>query len=187
MHVLVIRSGPRAGERVEIESELIIGREQCDVVIADQELSRRHLALRVRGDGVEVEDLGSTNGSWLGGRRIDAPLLLDTTTTLRAGETELVIEIEPAHDPAATRVQQPAAAAATVVGRPVPATFVPAPHLAGRDAQPPVAVPAFGELTPSRASGRRSGVATRQALPALVTIAIIVAVAVALVVYFATR
>jgi hypothetical protein len=55
----------------------------------------------------------------------------------------------------------------------------------------PSALPAFGELTPKRGGGgggaRRGGIATRQAAPALFTIALIVAVAIALVVYFGAR
>jgi hypothetical protein len=186
MHVLVIRSGPHAGERFDIDGELVVGRESCDVVIADEEMSRRHLALRVRDDGVEVEDLGSTNGSYVDGRRIDAPVLLDTTTQLRAGETELEIEIEPARDPGATRVHQ-STVAATVVGAPAPATRASGPGVAAATTERFDTLPPFGELTPSRGSDRRKGVATRQSLPAALTVAIIVAVAVALVVYFAAR
>jgi pSer/pThr/pTyr-binding forkhead associated (FHA) protein len=202
MHVLVILSGPRAGERIDISGELVVGRENADVVIADDELSRRHLALRPRDGSVEVEDLGSTNGSFLDGTRIDAPMQLDSTTRLRVGDTDIEVEIEPLGDPGATRVRQSPVSEATVVGRAVPAAPAPAPEPAppARPLAPavpavpagngaPSALPAFGELTPKRGGGgaRRGGIATRQAAPALFTIALIVAVAIALVVYFGAR
>jgi len=51
--------------------ELVVGRSaECQVRIEDDNLSRKHLRLRI-GAGIEVEDLGSLNGSKLGDRRLE--------------------------------------------------------------------------------------------------------------------
>ena len=64
------------------EGELIVGRsEQCQVRIDDDNLSRKHLRLRI-GDDVEVEDLESLNGSKLG----DHPLRPGAPERLREGD-----------------------------------------------------------------------------------------------------
>ena len=44
--VLIFTQGPRTGQRLELEGELVIGREGAAVTIEDSELSRRHAAVR---------------------------------------------------------------------------------------------------------------------------------------------
>ncbi|MEZ4309590.1 MAG: sigma 54-interacting transcriptional regulator [Polyangiaceae bacterium] len=56
--------------------DVVIGRESpADVQIADSSLSRRHARFSLEGEGVRVEDLGSTNGTRMGGKRISRELL----------------------------------------------------------------------------------------------------------------
>ena len=51
---------------------LVLGRGlQCDVVVNHDTVSRRHAELRRCGDGCFVSDLGSSNGTWVGGRRVE--------------------------------------------------------------------------------------------------------------------
>ena len=69
--VLIFTKGPRTGQRLEPEGELVIGREGAAVTIEDSELSRRHAAVRPVEGGIEIEDLGSLNGTFVNGRRID--------------------------------------------------------------------------------------------------------------------
>jgi hypothetical protein len=58
------------------ERPLAIGRTpENDVIIADQNVSRRHAEVWLTKDGVAIRDLGSTNGTLVNGRRIDAVLL----------------------------------------------------------------------------------------------------------------
>ena len=72
MFVLVIKSGPLAGRRVEPGSELTIGRAANDLSVDDPAISRRHAVFRLVGDALEVEDLGSRNGTLVNGERIAA-------------------------------------------------------------------------------------------------------------------
>src|SRR3981081_493023 len=76
MYVLRIVSGPAAGQFVELDGELVIGRESGGLDIGDPQLSRRHAAVRLRGDTVVVEDLGSRNGTYVNGARINRPTRL---------------------------------------------------------------------------------------------------------------
>lgn len=127
---------------MEIDRELVVGREDADLTIPDPEISRRHAALRPVEQGVEVEDLHSLNGTRVGGRRITGPLVLSTTGTIVLGKSELRIDVQL---PQATRVSHPAAAAPS-------GADVTAPRkspVAGRDVtvqrkadSPPVAPPA---------------------------------------------
>ncbi|MCS7001509.1 MAG: FHA domain-containing protein [Dehalococcoidia bacterium] len=72
-------SGPGRppGERLLNEGRIVIGRAQtCDVVLADQLVSREHAAIVVAGNVVTLEDLNSRNGVFLNGERISAPVIL---------------------------------------------------------------------------------------------------------------
>jgi pSer/pThr/pTyr-binding forkhead associated (FHA) protein len=121
MPFLIVRSGPRAGERIELVAELVVGRENADVTVSDEEVSRRHLAVRPHEDGVELEDLGSTNGTFVDGARLSAVVVVPSSARVILGETELEIEIEePDFDSAVTRLRaRPPERDATLVG-PVP-------------------------------------------------------------------
>jgi predicted component of type VI protein secretion system len=51
---------------------VVVGRSRwCDVRIASARVSRRHCCLVLSGNEVLVRDLGSTNGTWINGRRVD--------------------------------------------------------------------------------------------------------------------
>src|SRR5215470_14065584 len=66
------------------DSDLTIGRAVgADVVIDDTSLSRRHARFRLAGGAVEVEDLGSSNGTRVRGSRIAA----GTRTRLEIGDS----------------------------------------------------------------------------------------------------
>src|SRR5215210_6328999 len=93
MASLVITSGQLEGRRIEVTQELVIGRENVDVEIDDAELSHRHFAVRPVAGGLEVEDLGSRNGTRVDGTRIDRPTRVRDGAVLRAGMTTLAVEV----------------------------------------------------------------------------------------------
>ena len=94
MPALVIKSGPRAGEKIEISAERSIGRRGADITIDDSEMSRRHALLRPVATGLEVEDLGSLNGTFVNGSRIAVSTLVTPNDDLRLGRTTLAVEVE---------------------------------------------------------------------------------------------
>ncbi len=82
------------GRRVTVGSEaLVIGRlPECEVVLPDSNVSRRHAELRRKGDGVFVTDLGSTNGSRVNGTPVREQRLA-SGDEVSVGSTKLVFEM----------------------------------------------------------------------------------------------
>ncbi len=65
--------GP-AGRIVPLDGELTVGRrEPCDVTLRDDAVSARHARIARRNGAWQLEDLGSTNGTYLNGRRVIKP------------------------------------------------------------------------------------------------------------------
>ena len=75
-------------------SQLTIGRGlRNDIAIAaDEYASARHARFEPRQDGVWVQDLGSTNGTYLNGARLEQPRRLTPGDIIRVGETDLRFE-----------------------------------------------------------------------------------------------
>lgn len=90
---LVLTSGPLTGTSLPLrDSGVLIGRNpECALVLDDEFASGRHARI-IRGeDGWYVEDLGSTNGTFLGQYRVGDPVPVETGTSIRIGRT--VIEL----------------------------------------------------------------------------------------------
>jgi hypothetical protein len=72
-----------------------IGRSrQCDVVVDDPNVSRTHAELRPRGGSWVLTDLGSTNGSSVNGRRIDAPTVVKPGDEIEFGTAVMRFELQ---------------------------------------------------------------------------------------------
>jgi hypothetical protein len=102
---VVVKTGPLAGRRVELNSQLVIGRQDTDIVFEDPEVSRRHAVLRRSGDSVVIEDLHSTNGTFVNRERIGTPTRVNPGDEVRVGGT--TFEIEPDWRAAQTMVSLP--------------------------------------------------------------------------------
>jgi len=89
---VVVKTGPEAGRRVELGIEVLIGRQDADLVLEDPEVSRRHAVLRRSGESVVIEDLDSTNGTFVEGERIRKPVTVGPGDQVRVGRTTLEIE-----------------------------------------------------------------------------------------------
>ena len=75
--VLIGQTGPLNGQRWLIERELILGRDaSCDIVISDRQVSRFHARISLTEEGVMLEDLGSKNGTFQNGKRLEEPVIL---------------------------------------------------------------------------------------------------------------
>jgi diguanylate cyclase (GGDEF)-like protein len=69
----------------------VIGRkENCEIRITDDGISRQHARVRCEGELVFVEDLGSRNGTYINGRRIEAPKQLHDGDKIQIGRTTVV-------------------------------------------------------------------------------------------------
>jgi pSer/pThr/pTyr-binding forkhead associated (FHA) protein len=69
----------------------IIGRkENCEIRITDDGISRQHVRVRCEGDFVFVEDMESRNGTFVNGKRITAPTQLQDGDKIQVGRTTVV-------------------------------------------------------------------------------------------------
>ena len=89
-HVLVV-DGANRGERAELaEAPILIGRgSDAAIRLDDDYVSTRHARIAASGDQWFVEDLGSTNGTYIGSARITQPTTLTLGTQVRIGKTIL--------------------------------------------------------------------------------------------------
>jgi pSer/pThr/pTyr-binding forkhead associated (FHA) protein len=95
--VIVVKSPALPeGEEWQLDSApLTFGRSsQNDIPLENDEYaSSRHARIEPRRDGVWVEDIGSTNGTYLNGARLTEPTALAPGDIVRIGETELRYEL----------------------------------------------------------------------------------------------
>jgi len=90
---LVVRQGPIPGQIFELnKSTITIGRDiSNDFVINDVEVSRKHAKLTLEGDRYNIEDLNSTNGTYIDGQRLIGPHLLAIGEIIMFGDNVGVI------------------------------------------------------------------------------------------------
>ena len=128
---LIMRQGPRAGQEYELDKDVYaIGREAGnDLVIEDAQISRHHARLTRQGNSYLIEDLGSTNGTFVNGSRVTEPTLLNNGDMLGLADTVVLAVEIPLMDVGATVVGQPAGVDSTAVHQPpvTQPTFTPPP------------------------------------------------------------
>lgn len=88
---LSVLEGPLAGTQLGLHtSSVLIGRAPaCTLVVDDDTASGRHARIFPHDGGWYVEDLGSTNGTWLGNARVSDPVPVPLGTPVRVGQTIL--------------------------------------------------------------------------------------------------
>jgi ABC transport system ATP-binding/permease protein len=87
-HVVVTR-GPLAGRCYAVGTELVIGRQDAELLLDDPQVSRRHAVVRAIDGKLEVEDLGSANGTFVNGARVDEPQRLGSGDEIAIGPVVL--------------------------------------------------------------------------------------------------
>jgi predicted component of type VI protein secretion system len=134
----VMRSGPTPGVTFPLDGDqLTIGRDSSNgVAINDAEVSRRHARLNFQGGKYVLEDLGSTNGTFVNGQRLAGPVVLKPGDVVSLGEQIVLMYDAINLDPGATM----AAPRRSVHAAPAPAPVQAA--VPGYPAPPPAAAPA---------------------------------------------
>ena len=106
---LVIRQGPQAGMSFPLlGNQIIIGREEgLDISLQDPESSRRHSRITWQAGRYVIEDMGSTNGTFVNGVQITAPQILNPGDSVGIGQTALVFQMAGAQQMAVPQYQAP--------------------------------------------------------------------------------
>lgn len=101
---LKIQTGPESGSEFLLEKpELFLGRDPGnDLVITDPEVSRRHARLVLNGPQFAIEDLGSTNGTFVQGTQIHGLTTLNPGDIIAIGERVVLLYDVTVFDPDAT-------------------------------------------------------------------------------------
>lgn len=112
---LIVRTGPNPGMVFDLTKEITtLGRDVAtDIVVGDPEVSRQHARLTRTPGGYVLEDLGSTNGVFVNGERLDSPRVLNTGDLIGLSE-KVTLTFEMAAPEAAQTVLSPAAGVETV-------------------------------------------------------------------------
>jgi predicted component of type VI protein secretion system len=142
---LTIRQGPKPNQVFDLDQDVLsLGREAGnDLVVEDPQISRRHARLTRQGHSYLLEDLGSTNGTFVNGSRVSTPVLLANGDLIGLADTVvLAVQIPAAFDADDTFVGHATDADATSVTQGPPPTqpFAP-PVVAAKPAARPVAKP----------------------------------------------
>jgi pSer/pThr/pTyr-binding forkhead associated (FHA) protein len=174
---LEIVEGPGAGRQLPLERSVTIGRDpDADLVLDDGEVSRHHARITLNPDGsAVVEDLGSTNGTFVNRNELVGPAHLDPGDELLIGVTVMQVRsseqiaARPSAVIAVPRALQTAARPAAYVNPDVIAAET------GKPATP--ATPQLDKYLDTRVRRRAQ----------LAPVALFLLVALVLIIYFATR
>ena len=89
-HLVVIEGGMRGTQLPLSESGVLLGRNpESSLVLSDDFASGRHARIYAESDGWYIDDLGSTNGTFIGEQRIGEHVHVNTGTQIRIGRTVL--------------------------------------------------------------------------------------------------
>lgn len=90
--IVFVRSESQAGLEIPIESVVVMGRsDQADVVLDDSYASEFHLRFSIDDGNLYVQDLGSTNGTYVNGRRITSPVTVGRGDAVQVGKSVMEV------------------------------------------------------------------------------------------------
>jgi len=101
VNTLIILSGRHKGERIVLPKKtIVIGREQkCHIRLASADVSRRHCSIRPTDKGMQINDLGSRNGTLVNEVLIEKQTILKPGDTIRVGPLVLKVPGQKETDP----------------------------------------------------------------------------------------
>lgn len=138
--LIFVEQKPMQGKERVPQHGATIGREGSDINLADPEVSRRHATIRVEGGQLAIEDLGSTNGTFVNGDRVQGVQSLSEGDEVRLGNT--VWRVQSASQATAVGDVPAAAPPQVTAARQVPQEAPPEPPAPTPSApQPPAPAP----------------------------------------------
>jgi pSer/pThr/pTyr-binding forkhead associated (FHA) protein len=181
----LIEKEPMVGAERRVESGSTIGREGCDITVSDPDASRRHAKVAIDDGQLSIEDLGSTNGTFVNGERIDQPRRLGDGDEVRIGATVWVVRAPGEATRVPETVTSAQAGQVTTVravpetqqapatrARPASRGDVPQPDFAPSAIRRIVPVDAPTAFTPETQAGRKGSAATRAGATVMATVVI---------------
>jgi putative peptide zinc metalloprotease protein len=103
------------GRRVALDGDVTIGRGPDNALaLPDASVSRNHARITAASYGARIEDVGSSSGTWVDGRRIDVVTPIGDGTRIRLGNSELIVERRRAESEAGSTVFVPIGASAAL-------------------------------------------------------------------------
>ena len=89
-------AGVAAGTELVLKTVVTLGRaEECDLVFAEQDVSRAHARLEITPEGVALTDLGSSYGTWIAKSKIERTVILKPGERFRLGGRVLIECVAP--------------------------------------------------------------------------------------------
>jgi predicted component of type VI protein secretion system len=139
---LVMRQGPKPNQSFELMKDAYtVGREAGnDIALEDSQVSRHHARLSRQGNSYVVEDLGSTNGTFVNGRRVTGPVTLSNGDMLGFADT-IVLAVQVVSAASEATVISRGAGATNISPATAPAFAPPPPPPARSAAQPQMQQP----------------------------------------------
>ncbi|MBI5482720.1 MAG: FHA domain-containing protein, partial [Deltaproteobacteria bacterium] len=154
MATLVIRNPDGTEQEQEVAEQLTVGRaEGNDLILSEGGVSRKHARFFVDGDAVLVEDVGSANGTWVDGARIENAFKLGPKNQVVIGEYEIAVKLG----------QKPRPSASSRPGKPSAAPTRPSQKAAGGNGAE--GVPRSTRVMPSVKPSGGAGALAKRAKP----------------------
>ena len=90
--IVFVRSDTQAGTDFKVNDVVVVGRsEQADILIDDAYASEFHMRFTNEGGNVLLHDLGSTNGTYVNGRRVSGTVTLNQGDAVQVGKTVMEV------------------------------------------------------------------------------------------------
>lgn len=91
--LVVVRSETQIGATITVNDSLVLGRSpEADVLLDDPYASMFHLRLTMDTDTMSLTDLGTTNGTYVNGRRATGPVVLNAGDSVQVGKTIMEVK-----------------------------------------------------------------------------------------------
>jgi pSer/pThr/pTyr-binding forkhead associated (FHA) protein/tetratricopeptide (TPR) repeat protein len=121
---LVIRNPDGSQHEQEVSGELTVGRaDGNDLVLSEGGVSRNHARFFIDGADVLLEDVGSANGTWVDGEKIDAPVKVTSKSQIVIGDYEISLKVGSKPLPKASKGGvKPSRRPTTSLGKPMKAS-----------------------------------------------------------------
>ncbi|MCH8984019.1 MAG: FHA domain-containing protein [Acidobacteria bacterium] len=90
--IVMVKSESQHGTEIEVRDVTVLGRSsEADVLLDDPYASEFHMRLVAQENGMVLHDLGSTNGTYVNGRRVTAPTNLHRGDNIQVGKTVMEV------------------------------------------------------------------------------------------------